>query len=192
MKLKKIESLIKRSKSVAIVEDGGAFWLGNEQAMYPTYLGSMDFNTLMTVFDLDEEKRESITEVASALIARADLADNVSGEKLLHRHPMRLVWDGPLRALYESLSAKEIFFIDERLLEPVADMKDGVELYLRRARDGSPYIAVKSGMLLVGLIEPTQMIDEMLLQHLKSLYDLGAATFKNAPTVPDRQERLYE
>ena len=75
MKIKKLESLIKKSKSVAIVEDGGAFWLGNEQAMFPTYFEHMDFSALMTMFDLDEEKRESITEVASALIARADTSD---------------------------------------------------------------------------------------------------------------------
>lgn len=189
MKLKKIESLIKRSKSVAIVEDGGAFWLGNEQAMYPTYFERMDFDTLMTVFDLDEEKRESITEVASALIARADTSDDCMGEKLLNRIPMRVTWGKPLLGLYKSLSAKEIFFIDERLLEPVRDVKDGVELYLRRDRIGQPYIAIKSGMLLIGLIEP-EIIDEMMLQQLKALYDLSSSAFKNQPEDP--QERLYE
>lgn len=192
MKLKKIESIIKKSKSVAIVENGGAFWLGNEQAMYPTYFEHMDFDTLMTVFDLDEEKRESITEVASALIARADLSDTCVGELPLKRHPMRIVRGKPLLALYVGLDAREIFYIDEQLLEPVGDVKDGVELYLRRDRIGQPYIAIKSGMLLVGLIEPEAVIDEMMLHHLKVLYDLSAATFKNMPEVPELQVKLYE
>ena len=192
MKFKKVESLIKKSKSAAIVDCDGAYWIGNEQAMFPTYFEHMDFDTLMTMFDLDEEKRESITEVASGLIARADTSDDCTGEKLLNRIPMRIVWGGPMLALYESLNAKEIFFIDERVLEPVADIKDGVELYLRRDRLGKPYIAIKSGMLLVGLIEPAKVIDEMMLQHLKVLYDLSAATFKNMPAVADLQERLYE
>ena len=192
MKIKKLESLIKKSKSVAIVEDGGAFWLGNEQAMFPTYFEHMDFNTLMTMFDLDEEKRESITEVASALIARADTSDECVGEKLLNKIPMRLTWGKPLLGLNESMSAKEIFFIDERLLEPVRDVKDGVELYLRRDRIGQPYIAIKSGMLLIGLIEP-ERIDEMMLQQLKMLYDLSSDAFKKQPDAPeDPQERLYE
>ena len=192
MKLKKIESLIKRSKSVAIVENGGAFWLGNEQAMYPTYFEHMDFDTLMTVFDLDEKKRESITAVASALIARADTSDTCAGELPLKRHAMRIAWGKPLLALYVGLDAREIFYIDERFLEPVSDAKDGVELYLRRDRIGQPYIAIKSGMLLIGLVEPEAVVNKLMLEQLKTLYELSAATLRNMQTEPELQEKLYE
>ena len=188
MKLKKIEGIIKKSKSVAIVENGGAFWLGNERAMFPTYFEHMSLDALMTMFDLDEEKRESITEIPSELVARADTGDSCSNEELLKRVPMRIVWGKPLLPLYVS-DRKEIYYIDERLLEPVRDAKEGIELYLRRDAAGKPYIAVKSGMLLIGLIEPEEA-DADMLQVLGCLYDLTRNVLKE--TFPDLQERLYE
>ena len=191
MKLKKVESIIKKSKSVAIVGNGGAVWIGNEQAMYPTYFEQMNFDTLMTVFDLDDEKRESITEVPSELIARADTADSCIGERLLKRHPIRIVWTGqPLVGLFEENGAQEILFVNEKYLLPLADAKDGVELYLRRDSAGKAYVAVKSGMLLIGLVEPEPIIDETFMQHFKRLYELSEFTLQNQPAAPDLQEHI--
>ena len=189
MKIKKLENLIKKSKSVAIVEDGGAFWLGNERAMYPTYFEHIDFDMLMTIFDIDAEKRESITEITSELIARADTSDDCAGEILLKRFPLRVVWEKPLIGLYVGADSDEIFYIDERLLEPVRDAKEGIELYLRRDRIGGSYIAVKNGMLLVGIIAPEET-DRMLADQLSMLCKLTTATV-NKYSSADSQERLY-
>ncbi|MBR5782886.1 MAG: hypothetical protein IKY33_01520 [Clostridia bacterium] len=180
MKLKKIESIIKKSKSVAIVEADGAYWIGNERGMYPTYFGFMDLDTLMTMFDLDTEKRESITEVSSELIARADTADYCTAEVPLRRDGTRIIYKGcSLMPLYYG---DKVLYIDPRYLDPVADAKEGIECYLRIGSDRRPYVAIKSGMLLVGLIEPEEVVDELFLNTLKGLYDKSSAVFKATPS----------
>ena len=67
------------------------------------------------------------------------------------------------------------------------DIESGAKGYYHQLEQR---IAIKSGMLLVGLAEPALDIDEMFLNELKKLYDKSSATFKAAPSAPDPQVRL--
>ena len=191
MKLKKLEQQIKRKKEVAIMETNGGLWLGTLQAMYAAYnLEPVTFDQLMVMFDVPEDKRESFSEIYSELLSRANTDDTDSSEIELQRVGIQIVWHGkPLLPL--SCENKEIYYIDQRTLDPVSDAADGITLYRRKDDTGRSYIAIKSGMLLLGLIEPEPIVDEMLLQYLKCLYDRSAATFQSIPLAEDPQERIY-
>lgn len=190
MKLKKLEQQIKRRKEVCITEAGDGLWLGTERAMYAAYnIEPMSFDQLMTMFDVPEDKRESYSEIESGLLYYAEVVDTDPKETPLQKGSVQIVWCGkPLLPLL--VENQEIYYIDPRYLDPVADAED-ITLCRRIGTDGRTYIAIKSGMLLIGLIEPENIVDEMLLQHLKTLYDLSASAFKNAPSAEDPQERLY-
>ena len=65
-----------------------------------------------------------------------------------------------------------IVFLDTNLLKPFADEKS-VELYERRTKSGEIYIAVKTGLLLLGVILPVRVINETFIEMLSDLTNLS-------------------
>lgn len=71
-------------------------------------------------------------------------------------------------------------FIDRVYLNPFVDMpNETMALALRKDFKGTPYFAVKFGMIAYGFICAYEIVDEEFVRQLKSLYIESDVILKN-------------
>ena len=204
MKIKQVESLLKQTKYIAIYEDDdrytGCQWVSNGRAYYP--LRNMpwfdDVESIFTMLDVPADKRDKYLFQHFEYDDRptsSEFSDNVPGEKPFDRNLIMLSMDGneiePLK------SSSGVVFLDTQYLKPFAD-EQSVELYERKSERVGTYIAVKSGLLLLGLIIPAPILNETFVEMLSDLLNLSACEWKrqkqakeSGTWVEDEQMSLY-
>lgn len=132
----------------------------------------LDADSIFTMLDVPEDKKDKYIFRRDKLSATTlDFSDNVVGERVFDRDLINLSMGGkeiePLRS-----HSGGIVFLDTNLLKPFADEKS-VELYERRTKSGEIYIAVKTGLLLLGVILPVRVINETFIEMLSDLTNLS-------------------
>ena len=204
MKIKQVESLLKQTKYIAIYDDDdretGCQWVSNGRAYYP--LRNMpwfdDAESIFTMLDVPADKRDKYLFQHFEYDDRPtslDFSDNVPGEKPFDRDLIMLSMDGneiePLK------SSSGVVFLDTQYLKPFAD-EQSVELYERKSERVGTYIAVKSGLLLLGLIIPAPILNETFVEMLSDLLNLSACEWQrqkqakeSGTWVEDEQMSLY-
>lgn len=178
MKLKQIESILKRSKNVQIFEGGEGQWLGDGAALYPVYgMPYLTEENLLTMWDIPEDKRSSWYFRKLADISVLDLRDNIPGEHLIERTLFPICIKG---ATVEPLKTETgALFINVKYLRPFDDLENGYELYSRIGTDGTQYIAIKSGYSLVGIIMPMKIVNAEFIDNLETLLEYSRMTRSN-------------
>lgn len=173
MKIKTVESLLKQTKFITLYDDDRCQWVSNGHACYPLRnMPLLDADSIFTMLDVPEDKKDKYIFRRDKLSATTlDFSDNVLGERVFDRDLINLSMGGkeiePLRS-----HSGGIVFLDTNLLKPFADEKS-VELYERRTKSGEIYIAVKTGLLLLGVILPVRVINETFIEMLSDLTNLS-------------------
>lgn len=153
MKIKKVESICKSDKRITILEGEGAQWLGNGNAMYLLDgMPVLDESTIFTLFDVAEKDREKYYLKCEPLPAGYNFGDTDDSEYLIDRIPIALSYLGYTVIPYRSEVGT--IFIESRYLAPLHKIEGGYELYLRYNENKVPYVAVKSGLLILAIIYP--------------------------------------
>lgn len=60
-------------------------------------------------------------------------------------------------------------YINTRYLEPFADIETGYEIYERTREDGMLYFAIKSGLILRGIVLPSFGDEKFIKELLKEI-----------------------
>lgn len=151
MQTKNIEKMIRRTGIAEIVAGAENVWVGNGQALAPLFdFSSLTEQQVWTLFNVAEKDREKIS-VEFREPAAYEFADQIHGEELLEPASLALQWGGVEMAAIPG--SREMLFAQTAYLAPFLKEDPQTRFWARWTEDG-PVIAVKSGLLLKGLIRP--------------------------------------
>ena len=173
MKISAIEKICKESKCIRLFEVDGVQWVAAGYGCYPLFgMPRMSAEQLCGMFDIPEDKRgKYMLEDADALPSQYSFEDFCAGEEPLCQSPISVVVDGV--ALVPCKTDTGVMWIQPRLFLPFSTVKtdagEGVSYYLRRTEKGGRYVAVKKGLLLVGLVMPYSISDGAVADNLRTL-----------------------
>lgn len=150
MKLKKIEQILKRNKTIILYHGPDDIqFLSDGTALYPMFnLPELTKESIFTMFDIPEEKASKFLFEIRALSQSLDLE--------------------PLK------TSQGIKYINTRYLEPFADIETGYEIYERTREDGMLYFAIKSGLILCGVVLPSFGDEKFIKELLKEILQYTA------------------
>lgn len=178
MKLKQIEAILKAEKTIIVSETLSCQWLGNGAAFYPVYnLPKLTQDNIFTMFDIAEDKRDKFYFEERELPSFINFEDGDESEEMLDRGSIAFYAQG--RTLEPLKTSQGIAFINTRYLKPFTDSQAGYELYERTDKLGRPYIVVKSGFVLLGVISPYDLVNEGFVQTLEEILNLSKVTLFN-------------
>ena len=187
MKLKQIEAILKAEKTIIVSETPACQWLGNGAAFYPVYnLPKLTQNNIFTMFDVAEDKRDKFYFEERVLPSYLNFEDNDEHEQILDRGAIAFYAHG--RTLEPLKTSQGIAFINARYLKPFADSAAGYELYERTYKLGRPYIAVKSGFMLLGVISPYDLVNESFIDTLETILNLSRVALSNKQQIKTNSE----
>lgn len=182
MKLKQVESICKREKTIIVITAEGCQWIGAKGCLYPIAdLPTLDKSNIFTMFDVALEKRENYyyKELETEEYCFSDIDD---GERLVERSGLIILSSGtPLEAL---ITSRGLVFINGSYLKPFAGTENGYEIYERTTDAGQTYFAVKTGFVLLGLIMPMRIVTEEFTAELERWARLCRAF------LADQKERM--
>lgn len=189
MKIKQIESILKSKKTIIILNTPSCQWLGDGSAFYPVYnLPKLTQENIFTIFDVPEDKRDKFSFQELDAPTHINLDDDDENEQMLDRSKFVDICAGG-RRLEALVTSDGISFIDTRYLKPFADIDDGCELYERIDKSGKPYIAAKTGFVIVGIIKPYDLINDKFINILESMLTLSrAALFNKEKRTPPEDD----
>ena len=193
MKIKKIAAIVNKERRIVVSDGAYCQWLQFRGACYPLHgLPPMAKISFFKMFDIPADKWEKYYFNELELPQDISFEDVLREEQVLDRGKIHIAIRG--RVLEPLVTSQGLVFIDVRYLAPFSD-DDNYELYERTAADGSPYIAVKSGMELMGVILPHDVVDEEFIKILEDLLELSRVALENQQkrcVDTDEQIRLEE
>ena len=153
MKIQKIQQLCKAAKRIIIIDDKshGIQWISDGYCVYPLFnLPRLTRENIFAMFDIPEDKQGSILfEERETLPISMDFSDVADGEQVVSTEPYGISAYG--RSFSVINGTEGALLVDSKYLK-VFD-KDAV-YYERCRKVGSPYIVVKEGMFLAGVVIP--------------------------------------
>lgn len=165
MKIKKIAAVCKARGCAKIwdqTDSNGAMrqWITTGVSAYPVEcLPYITEQHLATLMDLTAKQAEEMVFGHTDAPSKTCLDDVCDGEILCREEPYSIVYGG--RGINVYYAAGETWFIDYSLLQPIVAEHDDMELWLRKAADGTPYFAAKAGLLCVGIVCPLDHHDKL-------------------------------
>lgn len=158
MKLKNIESCLKGSSVISTFDVNGVQWIGSGRAFFPLP-EEMTFSpeALALILNLDTKKQEVATRTAANF--PFDFSDSFTGEEQPGRRFFNIETpDG----VFEPIDTSDgLIFVPVDCFKPFAKDKDKqYDVLIRRDKNGWPYVAVKEGMFLAGVIVARCVFDD--------------------------------
>ena len=184
MKIKQIESILKNSKNITVLNSAEGQWLGNGAAYYPVYnLPTLTKEHIFAMFDIPEDKRAKFFFTEAPTPDHINFTDIDDCENAIKKLKIALDVNGYSVTLLET--SQGLVCINRQLLKPFQGLREGYELYERFSRKQGIYIAVKSGFSLVGIIMPLSIINGEFVQEIEHITRL--AKFALSDKSPDNQ-----
>lgn len=181
IKIKQIESICKKRKTVIMTEAAGSQWIGDGKAFYPiSGLPELTRENVFTIFDVPVDKREgfyfSEVETLPYCFDDYDVA-----ERLVSKGDLYLIFDGMTACPFKT--SQGLYLIDAKYLRPFYGTEDGFDIYERISATGETYFAVKAGFLLLGLILPISVEWAQLIHSLEGLRTFAEMSLTNELTA---------
>ena len=176
MKIKKIITLIKDSKSLIIFEGKNCQWLSDGHAMYPVFKDTeVSPEFLCDLHDIDAKKLAIHNKELPTVFNYADIVEN---EKQLQKSNIEIVHHGKHIIGFET--SEGISFVEKRYFAPFGDMDESyLVVYERYTSTGTMYFAVKNGMNLVGIILPKNVITKEFVEDISKMSTACAIALQN-------------
>ena len=154
MIISKIKDICKTAKRIVITRTECVQWISDGYGIYPLYnMPELSRQNVFAIFDIPEDKQQGFQFDERECIGDGVLLSDEDEREL----PLTLL-STEIKAYGVTLAVAKsetgVIFINKRYLAPFADFENGVQLYERRGCGGKPYIAIKDGMFLYGLILP--------------------------------------
>lgn len=147
MVIKKIAGLCKRSGLLNLYGyDEGEQWIGNGYALYSLYGAPLlNGDTAIFVLDLTEKDMEKlVVNEYDELPPGLDFRDVTENDSVTFV-PGRKISSGGQELLAVGLNTGETYLFDPDYLEPLKDIREGLEWYARISETGTPYLLAASG-----------------------------------------------
>ena len=190
MKIKSIAAICKKQKTVIIHNtDTKGVILNTGAAAYMCMgLPNVTEKELLTIFDIDPCKWGEWRTCIRPVYRKLNFEDIDPEEELINRFGVHFCYQGV--EMEPLMTRSGIIFLDTKYLVPFADL-DSYELYARITPEGSPYIAVKAGMILVGLIAPMEVKDNFceVITEIAAMLKSGVHTRRSM--LEDSKHVLY-
>lgn len=180
MKLKEIEKLCSEEGSATLFQGADCQWLGCNEACYAvTGLPRLTKNIVCTLFDIPPEKRDwFIFNELPYPPTHLNFADIDETEVFLE--PVGYRFTADKRELMPLKGSLGLITVETALLKPFSGTPESFSLFERIDSNGRPYIAVKGGLMLLGLIQPYKIITDEFLEQMKAMTYLSSMTLQNA------------
>ena len=170
MKIKKIVDLCKKSGRCVFYNTDEGQWLSDGGAAYPLMnLPDFDSMSFCQTYDINDKAAEKIVfKQITGLPEGISFADTNEGEEISVRGKIAIFAGGKKLIPYQTSTG--IAFVDQKYLAPLADIEDNLlELYERYTKSGQLYFAAKTGLLLVAVIFPVNIVEKQFVGLLKDL-----------------------
>lgn len=169
MKFKDIASLCKKNKKIYLYcGEDDLQWIGDGAAMYPLHnMPLLTKQNLFTLFDIPDSKKNDYFFREDKMPEGYCLEDTDDLENLIDHEGILITRMGT--TLRPCKTSQGLVFINTAYLKPVSDMKDTIELYERLTISGRTYIAIKNGLLLVGIVQINDVIDDRFVEEMETL-----------------------
>ena len=180
MKFKAAIALCKRAKQVILCDHKGVQWIGDGSALYAMHdMPEMGEGAICAVCDISDSQADKILfKEFKGEPAAVSLELNAPDEVLLDQCDIALKTGGKELLAFGTSTGME--FVEAAYLRPFGDVeRDYLEVYERRTPDGLPYFAVKTGILLLGLISPEKVITDRLVKDMNYLERGCVTTLEN-------------
>lgn len=166
MKIKAVAGLIGSGNCIYSYIYKGVQWLGDGRCLYPMHsLPTLDEAGVKALLDIADKKKDK-TFLHTIKEIGVNLDDYDPKERELERSGYIITYAG--RQLTPYTSGEGILYFDASYLKPVKDMEQ-LSLFVRYGTDGRPYIAIKAGMLLVGICLPEDCINKGFIDTLTAM-----------------------
>lgn len=159
MKISAIEKICKEAKEIRLFVVDGVQWLSAGYGCYPLFgMPRMTAEQLCGMFDIPEDKRGKyrLDDNVEAPTRYYSFEDYDKDERPLCQSAISVVVDDVV--LVPCKTDVGLMWIQPRLFLPFSSLKtdagEGVTYHVRKTPSGSPYVAVKMGISLVGLVMP--------------------------------------
>jgi len=178
MIIKKIASICKAHKALHIFDNGNVQWAGDSIAAYPLHeLPYVTAEELCAFFDFPEKVKEKMTIRQVPMPVGLNADDCCENEIPIRELNMGIYWGGMDLTVLKTPTG--VCFIESAYLGPVRDLLDTLELFERRNAAGRPYIVLKSGMLIYGIIMPMQILSNDFVADIQGLAQLCTIALEN-------------
>lgn len=144
-------------------------YISNGFAAYP--LDGMPYlqeKHLATVLDLSEKQAETMVLRMDESPEEIDFRDGAEGEVMAEPAEVGIVWNE--RPLLPLGVRGTTYFINCDYLKPITAEYKHTELWYRKTPEGTPYFAVKEGLMLVGIVMPLKDM-EPVAKELRAIGD---------------------
>lgn len=146
--------------------------------MYPLHnMPLLSKENIFTIFDVLDSKKNDYTYRSREMPKGYCFDDIDQAERMIDQEGIFITRHGT--TLQPMRTSQGLVFIDTDYLKPVADIKDTIELYERLTISGRPYIAIKNGMLLVGIVQINDVIDKKFVEQMENLTKQCQLAYKN-------------
>lgn len=173
MSLKQIEQIMKSNKTITIINrPDGEQWLSNGYACYPVRnLPKLTKENFLAILNVDEAKKDKyfISEYDSDHYENLSFLDTDPTEELIETEFLTITYkETTLRTFH---GTEGLIFAAARHFKPFNDEDAEYTFYERFSKKTKgPYIAVKKGLLLDGLIMPVDFgRDEEIVKNLEHM-----------------------
>lgn len=189
MKFDKIKSLCKKKKHIVIYNDyrNNVQWISDGVCMFPMYnMPKMNEDNIFTVFDIGiDDRSKYYCDISDEMPPDIDVGDTFDDEKAAERIGLSIGFAGevliPIATEYGAV------FINSKYLDVCSDIEEK-QLYLRMKNHNVPYIAIKDGFVLLGIVLPMKVIGDIFNDKFRKLAVMTETAQCNSFCVADREE----
>ncbi len=170
LKIKKLIDICKKTGNIFLYDTGNSRWISDGHAIYDiTELPAFDEFTLCKTYDINDKQASKINFRNETMLPQeicfTDICEN---ETIAERGPMWLSHAGT--GIIPFKTSQGVVFVESKYLQPLSDVSESLlTLYERTTKNGNIYFAVKSGMLLLAVITPFDVVNEEFVERLKEL-----------------------
>lgn len=176
MKIKKITSLCKRNQMAFLwdVTDAEGVvhqWICTGNSAYPVDgLPYLSTENMVTIMDISDKQIEKMQIEHTPAPTNFDFSDTADIEYPAGAAQFSIIYGGETYLIFNAEGNTR--FVKYECMAPIYKEHEGVEIWLRKSEAGSPYFAVKAGLLLVGIVMPSNNLDELAgaMEFAASIY----------------------
>ena len=184
MKIKKLIDICKKTGNIFLYDTGESRWISDGHAIYDiTELPAFDETTLCNTFDINEKQAAKINFRNETALPKNICFDDVcESEVVAERGPMWLSHAGTGNIPFKT--SQGVVFIESKYLLPLSDVSAPMlELYERTTENGNIYFAVKTGLILLAVITPFDVVTAEFVDKLRDLTKLCEVALSNKSTA---------
>lgn len=180
MKLKKLAALCKRAGTLRMVYKGSTLFAGTDKALYklpnslPVIHNSAELIAVLGYTDKEADKLYPQYDDYNELKITTGICldDAWEGEQICDESHFDLVAGESVLHGLECDDAT-MGFIDNALLDPVADeVSSYTEFYRRKMESGEYYYVIKDGMALLAMIMPMKVLNDEFAGRLEEMSNM--------------------